>query len=95
MNSIWANPEKIGVILTAGDVLRYVDCGPEYDAAVKAGPAPYGGPVVDPVPIEGMPIGKEPEAIAAARQALAESLGISRAALDSVLEIVAAGAGQA
>lgn len=87
--SIWANPEKIGLIIMRGNIPFYLDAGPDYDAAVASGPAPYGGPVVDDpvdvVPIEGQPIGIDPEAIGAARQVLADSLGISVAALADLL----------
>lgn len=50
MNSTWANEDRVGVIVTVGGFLTYLDSGPDYEAAVAAGPAPYAGPsdAVDP-----------------------------------------------
>lgn len=52
MNYTWANPEHIGVITVVDGRVIYLDSGPEYEAAVAAGPAEYAGPVVldDPEP---------------------------------------------
>ena len=47
---IWANPEKIGVLILDGDVSLYVDSGPEYEAAVAIGPRPYAGPLPETPP---------------------------------------------
>ena len=50
MQSTWANEDRVGVIVTVGGFLTYLDSGPDYEAAVAAGPAPYAGPsdAVDP-----------------------------------------------
>jgi hypothetical protein len=50
MTYTWANPEHIGVITVVDGRVVYLDGGPEYEAAVAAGPAEYSGPldVVDP-----------------------------------------------
>ena len=50
MTYTWANPEHIGVIRVVEGRVVYLDGGPEYEAAVAAGPAEYSGPldIVDP-----------------------------------------------
>ena len=45
----WANPEQIGVVTFVGRRVRYIDSGPEYEAAVAAGPLPF-APIQDPAP---------------------------------------------
>jgi len=45
----WANPERIGVVTFEGRRVRYIDSGPEYEAAVAAGPMPF-APIQDPEP---------------------------------------------
>ncbi|MEI6800496.1 MAG: hypothetical protein WCO04_14975 [Pseudomonadota bacterium] len=44
MKSTWANEQQIGVIVIIDGFDTYLDSGPQYDAAVAAGPAPYAGP---------------------------------------------------
>lgn len=50
MKYTWANPENLGVVIMRDGITTYLDSGPEYDAAVAAGPLPYAGPsdAVDP-----------------------------------------------
>lgn len=43
----WANPENVGVIRQDGEIAVYIDSGPEYEAALKSGPAPYNPPALD------------------------------------------------
>lgn len=43
-NYSWANEDQIGVIVLRDGFPTYLDSGPEYEAAVAAGPAPYAGP---------------------------------------------------
>lgn len=45
MTFTWANPEHIGVIAVIDGRVVYIDNGPEYEAAVAAGPAEYAGPL--------------------------------------------------
>jgi len=45
----WANPEQIGVVTFVERRVRYIDSGPEYEAAVAAGPLPF-APIQDPAP---------------------------------------------
>lgn len=67
---IWANPEKVGVLILDGDVPLYLDGGPEYDAAVAAGPRPYAGPLPEVPP--------DAAAVAAALEAERASMVASR-----------------
>jgi len=62
----WANPERIGVVTFEGRRVRYIDSGPEYEAAVAAGPMPF-APIQDPEPTP---------------EELAEALSVERTTMD-------------
>lgn len=67
---IWANPEKVGVLVLDGDVPLYLDSGEEYEAAVAAGPRPYAGPLPESPP--------DPAALVAALEAERAGMVASR-----------------
>lgn len=50
LTPIWANPERIGVLILDGNHPLYIDSGPQYDAAVAGGPRPYDGPLPENLP---------------------------------------------